>query len=164
MGDEPGTAWPRRDVGRWHRGAPAHKPHPLPSSSPGIWGGGKGQQPVAGRAGTAACQVLSCPGRGSLPAECPPHPLLQLPGSRQATAAELLPQPWSSTSAAGALCPLTWKGEQGGTGAAVGDGHRALGSARCWHPSPKGGPWHPTLSVLSKPRLHTLTSPKVEPA
>lgn len=101
----PGTAWARRDVGRWHGRAPAHKPHlltfcsALTSSSPGIWREGKG----AGSLWLAELILLpvgSPPAWEGAPCQLSAHltPLLPAPGVTPGRwLLELLPQPWRST-------------------------------------------------------------------
>lgn len=78
-----------------------------------------GRELVAGRADTAARWVPSCLGRGSLPAECPPHP----PSSSSrgharplaaGIAATALEKHQITSALQGDACPLTWKGEQRG--------------------------------------------------
>lgn len=101
----------------------------------------------------AACQVPSCPGRGSLAAESPPHPppcssrghARPLAAGIAATALEK----HQHTSALQGDCAHSPGRESRGgrVGAAAGGGHRPLG-----HPPEPAQ--DPTLSILPQPRLH----------
>lgn len=121
------------------------------------------RQLVAGRADPAACRVPSCPGRGSLPAESPPHPpSFSSRGHARPLAAGIaataLEKHQHMSALQGDVCPLTWKGEQRGEwwGQLQERGTGHWGTAGSGHP-PRAdtGLWHPTLSILPKPRLHS---------
>lgn len=119
-----------------------------------------GRELVAGRADTAACQVPSYPGRGSLPAECPPHSLPPAPGVMPGrccwNCCHSLGAAPAHVSAPGDACLLTWKGEQsweqGGQLREMAQSTGAVPGLST--PSPKREVWHPMFSILSKPRLH----------
>lgn len=141
-------------------------PIPSPSALPLLpvpQGFGEGaRELVAGRADPAACQVPSCPARGSLPAESPPQP----PSSSSwgharplaaGIAATALEKHQHTSALQGDACPLTWKGEQSREwwgscrrGAQTPGALQGLGTPRA-----STGLWHTTLSILPRARLHS---------